>query len=247
MSSFLYRPTPVVNLGNGMFASKNVMGWLPGATMRGIPAGASALGKAGPTGAVSRMRRVNTAMPPWIATSGTMGSFLPNGLGQDDGSGIDWSTIDVSPVSPVSAVPDLIPPDLGLPGFSPNLPVSIGPATPPVAPIDWTSAMNVRPTLPVRTPPPPAGAGPTGIGIPGTQPLNPAMTAVSAGTGVLNAIKNFFSPAPAAPAGYKALPGYGGAPVAAASVIPGVSNTALAIGAALILVFAMSGSGGGRR
>jgi hypothetical protein len=236
MSSFLYRPTPVVNLGNGAFASTRVMGFLPGATMRGIPAGASALGKAAPTGASSRMRRVDTRYQPWLKTSGTMGSFLPNGLGQDDGSGIDWSTIDVSPTPPVSALPDLVPPDLGSPSFNPNIPVSIGPTQPP---------------------PPPAGAGPTGTGIPGTRPLNPATQAVGVGTGLLNTVKNFFAPsAPPAPAGYKALPGYGGAPVVSGgtswfsqkTILPqlGSNGLVLAVGVGLLLMLGGGGYAAGR-
>jgi hypothetical protein len=248
--SFLYRPTPVVNLGNGPFASSRVINGWTGATMRGIPAGASALGKASPTGAASRSRRVNTAMQPWIQMSGTMGRFVPNGLGQDDGS--DWSTAgDVAPILPdvPPLSPDLVPPDLSSSTFSPNLPALI-PVAGPAAPAPFDTTMISAPT----TLTPPAGAGPTGTGIPGTQPTNrPAFlpsTQSSAISSILNNVKSFF--APSTPPAYKALPGYGGGaavvPPAAASVLPGVSNTALLIGvAAFVVVLGMGASGGGRR
>jgi hypothetical protein len=246
--SFLYRPTPVVNLGSGPFASTRVMSGWPGASMRGIPAGAGALGAGGPTGAVSRMRRVDTRMQPWLKTSGTMGSFLPYGLGQDDGSGIDWSTAgDISPDIPVFTPPDLTPPDLGSPSFSPNLPALISPSQPPmptVTPID--TSMYSAPNALI----PPSGAGPTGTGIPGTQPLNlqpsvPANALASAASSVANAVKNLFSPSTAVPAGYKQLPGYGGGVAPAqpsASVLPGVSNTLL-LGAGVLLLGALALSG----
>jgi hypothetical protein len=246
--SFLYRPTPVVNLGSGPFASTRVFSGWTTATMRGIPAGAGALGAAGPTGAVSRMRRVDTRMQPWLKASGTMGSFIPNGLGQDDGSGIDWSTAgDISPNLPdFIPPPDLVPPDLGSPSFSPNLPALISPGAPPAPPFSaFGNPGMVPPNLPILTPPRP-GAGPTGSGIPGTQPLNPVLPAVSAGAGLLNTIKSFFSPSPATQ-NYKTLPGYGGgvaAPPASAGILPGVSNTTLLLGVgAFVLVMAMSSGG----
>lgn len=243
--SFLYRPTPVVNWGSGPFASNRVMSGWHGATMRGIPAGATRLGGPSPTGAISRMRRVDTRMQPWLKTSGTMGSFIPNGLGQDDGSGIDWSTAgDVTPTLPDLPPVDLTPPDLGSPSFSPNLPVLVSPGQPasliPTSvPIDTTMS-PVSTTLT-----PPAGAGPTGTGIPGTQSLASLQPSVppSALQSIGNAISSLFAPSSAkAPAGYTQLPGYAGTVAAAsASVLPGVSNSALLFGVGLIAILAIVG------
>ncbi len=227
--SFLYRPTPVVNWGNGPYASSRVLSGWPGASMRGIPAGAGALGSGGPTGAVSRMRRVDTRMQPWLKSSGTMGSFIPNGLGQDDGSGIDWSTAgNISPDVPVFTPPDLTPPDLGLPdsfspAFSPNLPALIAPSQPPLPASFFTNPSPIIPAPSSDVPVAPnfgpfAGAGPTGTGIPGTQPLNPA-SIISPAASIVSSIASFFPPKPAAPAGYRQLPGSGGS-VAAASTSP---------------------------
>lgn len=258
--SFLYRPTPVVNLGNGAFASTRVLSGWPGASMRGIPAGAGALGAAGPTGAVSRMRRVDTRFQPWLKTSGTMGSFIPNGLGDGtDSSSIDWSSAgDIAPNIPTFNAPDLTPPDLGSPSFSPNLPALISPSQPPfllppVVPVD--QSMYSDPSALVA----PSGAGPTGTGIPGTQPLSnlqpsvPASAIAAAASSVANAVKNLFSPSPTVPAGYKQLPGYGGT-VAPAAAAPGITtagagvlvggallNTVLWVGGGLLLVSALMG------
>lgn len=246
--SFLYRPTPVVRLGAGDFSSRSTLNRLPGTTMQGIPAGAGALGKAGPTGTVSRMRRVNTMAQPWIHASGTMHGFTPNGLGDlvDDGTdiGIDWTTYgDSYPVLPDASTPDFssIPaPDLGLPAYNPTLPVLIAPSSGPLPPI--------------------AGAGPTGTGIPGTQPVNTTTVAMQQAGGLLSAITNFFKPSvPAAPAGYKSLPGYGTAVAAPgarstyvagsgaswftqSTIIPSIPNWGVvAIG--VIAVVALSGGG----
>lgn len=212
--SFLYRPTPVVSLGNGAYSSRNVMNRLPGSVMSGIPAGASALGAASPTGRASAMRRVNTRMQPWLKTSGTMGSFIPNGLGQQDDSGIDWASIDTTPIVPDFTPAAITAPDLGPGIFQPNLPVLIGPSSGPLPPAPIDTSMYSAPNVLVA---PPAGAGPTGSGIPGTQPLNP-INLVAPATSLLNSIKNFFTPsAPAAPA-YRGLPGYGGQPVSSSSL-----------------------------
>ena len=133
--SFLYRPTPVVVIGGGAFSSHRTLARFPGAVMNGIPAGGSVLGKAGPSGGVSRGRTVDTRRQPWILSGGTMGEFVPNGLGQSDGSGIDYSGAFASPTipdsslaAPVDFVGPLAPgevytppaPDLGLPSFSPS-------------------------------------------------------------------------------------------------------------------------------
>lgn len=246
--SYLYRPTPVVNLGNGAFASKNAGRGLPGSTMRGIPAGSSRLGAGAPTGAVSGMRRVDTRMQPWLKSSGTMGRFIPNGLGQTDPSAIDWSTAgDITPISPPDFTPSYVPPpDLGLPAFQPVAPALI-PSYFPAPPS--LSEPSMIPASGILTPP--AGAGPTGTGIPGTQPLNPALL-VSQATGLVSTIKSWFAPAaPAAPAGYKALPAVGGAPVAAPSwfsqqTLPlsqQLGSNGLVLAAAAVLILAL-GSGG---
>lgn len=245
--SFLYRPTPVVILGNGAFASTRVLGGrtggCSGATMRGIPAGASRLGGPSPTGAASRMRRVNTSFQPWIKTSGTMGSFIPNGLGQDDGfdSSFDFSG-NIAPTLPdVYPTSDFPAPDLGLPGFSPNVSAVIPVGAGPLPPLNLQPSIYSAPT----TLTPPAGAGPTGTGIPGTQPLNLVAPAISAGTGLLNTIKSFFTPKPAVATNYKQLPGYGGgaATPVQAQILPGVSNTILLFGVGAVVLIAVMGGG----
>ena len=251
--SYLYRPTPVVNLGNGAFASKNVMNGWPGATMRGIPAGSSRLGAGAPTGAVSSMRRVDTRRQPWLAASGTMGRFVPNGLGDDASSAIDWSTAgDISALPAPDFTPSYVPPpDLGTPAFLPTAPALI-PSYFPAPPSLSDTAMI--PASGILTPP--AGAGPTGTGIPGTQPLNPALM-VSQGVGLVNTIKSWFAPAaPAAPAGYKALPAYGGTPAAAPSWVSqktlplsqqlGSNGMVLAAAAVAVLVLGSGGFAAGR-
>jgi hypothetical protein len=224
MSSWLYRPTPVVAWGRGPFASQNVIG-ASGGTMRGVHLGhnyAPGLGKA---------KAARTARQPWIKLSGTMGDFIPNGLG---GLGDDPTYID-----PGST---LTPPDF--------------------APIDTSNFLN--PATLISTPPfqvtdsilpstltPPAGAGPTGTGIPGTQPLNPA-SLVAPAASLLSSIGNFFKPStpknvPAT--NYAQLPGYGGAPapsfLAQSTIVPGTPNSAVLIGVAV--AFAALGSSGGRR
>lgn len=252
--SFLYRPTPVVNLGNGRFSSRNVLNRLPGSVMQGIPAGASNLGAASPTGVTSRMRRVNTRMQPWIKSSGTMGSFIPNGLGQDDGSGIDWSSAgDISPTIPSYTPPDLVPPDLGSPSFSPNVPASIpissAPAPPFALPSPGTLQTSNAPVSSTLTPPPTANFPQ----IPGTQPTQPsaATQAASASGGIVNAIKSFFgSSSPTVPPGYKALPGYTGAPVTSppsffsqSTILPQVGSNGLVLGLGLAALLVLGGGG----
>jgi hypothetical protein len=243
--SYLFRPTPVVNVGNGAFSSKNVLRGWPGATMSGIPRGAAPLGGPTATGAASRMRRVDTRMQPWLKTSGTMGSFLPHGLGDDstDFSGIDFSGAgDISPNfdTPVPFLPSDIPaPDLGT-GISstdfgglvgPSLPANIGIAQPP-APL-------------APSPVPAAGAGATGTGIPGTQPLQTATQGLS----LLQKI--FGAPTPAVTP-YKALPGYGGVPVASgaswfsqSTLAPTLGSNGMVAGIAVAAVLLLAAIGGG--
>jgi hypothetical protein len=255
--SWLYRPTPVVRLGNGRFSSWNTIPRLPGAQMQGIPAGASRLGAPAPTGAALRMRRVDTRRQPFIKTSGTMGSFMPwgmGGMGQDSGDGSLPSDF-FSGATAAPVAPSVSPIDLSAPSFQPSVPVDIGIAEAPLPglPSDFFSGANVNPLVPTATaqvpvapsfasPVAPAGAGPTGTGIPGTQPVSPVTTAVSATTSILNSIKSFFSPTPKATP-YTTLPGYSaGIVTTPASVLPGVSNTMLLVGgAAIVLLLAMSG------
>jgi hypothetical protein len=255
--SYLYRPTPVVNLGNGAFASKNVRSGWPGATMAGIPRGAAPLGGPSATGAAARMRRVDTRQQPWLKTSGTMGSFIPNGLGDDssfdfsgadafgsDTTGFDFSGAgDISPLfdaplpfSPGSfAAPDLgtgIPSDTGGLIGSPNLPVNIGIGQPPA---------------PLAPPPvPKAGAGATGTGIPGTQPIATATQGLS----LLQKI--FGAPTTPAVTPYKALPGYGGVPVASgaswfsqSTLAPTIGSNGMVAGIAVGVIVLIAAIGGG--
>jgi len=238
--SFLYRPTPVVVIGGGAFSSHRTLARFPGAVMNGIPLGASPLGKGAPTGGVSRGRRVDTRRQPWILSGGTMGEFVPNGLGQDDGSlpSDFFSGTYNSPVIPDSttSVPSdaygpLAPgevytppaPDIGLPTFSPGtyapIPIAVAPPAPP-----------------------PAGAGPTGTGIPGTQALNTAQQGISFFQKIFGATK------PVAPAGYAALPGYGGPPVASGTswfsqrtVAPGLGSNGMVAGVAIVALLLLSG------
>lgn len=288
MSSFLYRPTPVVHLGRGPFASRRVR-MLPGSTMLGIPAGASVLGKGSPTGAGVNMRRANTAAQPWIQTAGTMHGFTPHGLGGlrglgDDSTGIDWSTFDGSgaPIIPPSLnTPDLVPPDFASPSFSPTMPVSISPLAPPSdfyagagaspslptdsagLPTGFFSGASASPLAPQPSSPvltqaqlnalapvapvtPPAGAGATGTGIPGTQAANPAPVANS----VSSFLSSIFgkSSAPAKPA-YTQLPGYSSAMVASPAPSTALASmntwfaqngqTILLLGGAVVLIGAL--------
>jgi hypothetical protein len=184
-----------------------------------------------------------------------MGSFIPNGLGDDSSfdfsgadafgasSGIDFSGAgDISPsfdaplpFSPGSfAAPDLgtgIPSDTGGLIGSPNLPVNIGIGQPPA---------------PLAPPPVPrAGAGATGTGIPGTQPLATATQGLS----LLQKI--FGAPTPAVTP-YKALPGYGGTPVASAAswfsqstVLPQIGSNGMVVGIAVGVVVLLAAIGGG--
>lgn len=256
MSSWLYRPTPVVAWGRGPFASQNVLNGWTGGTMRGVVPGwnyAPGLGKA---------KAARTARQPWIKLSGTMGDFIPNGLGGaglGDDSTDFYSGADASPV-----IPDSVPivpfaaPDLN-PTFSPTAPDFSGGSIPssffagafagPSVPTPPAFSAITPPTFP-----PSAGAGPTGTGIPGTQPVSPAAL-VSSGTGLLNSIKNFFTPS--APknvptTNYANLPGYGGAKpsfLAQSTILPGTPNSTVLLGglAVVVLLGALGASGGKRR
>jgi len=241
--SFLYRPTPVVVIGGGAFSSHRTLSRFPGAVMHGIPAGGSVLGKAGPAGGVSRGRAVDTRRQPWILSGGTMGEFVPNGLGQDDGSlpSDFFSGAGASPVIPDSTGGTFLPtdftgpvapgevytppaPDLGLPSFSPGT----------YAPISVSSAAPA---------PPPAGAGPTGTGIPGTQALNVAQQGVSLFQKIFGVTK------PVTP-GYTALPGYGGSAVAPGSsffsqstIAPAIGSNGMVLGIAVVALLVLGGSG----
>lgn len=250
--SYLYRPTPVVNLGRGAFASQNVHSGWPGAVMRGIPRGTGPLGSGSPTGATSRMRRVDTRQQPWLKTSGTMGSFIPNGLGdfndvfwdEDWGSGggssgssgIDWSAAgDISPNfdAPVPFSPGSIAaPDLGTGLSAPNLPINIGISQPP-APL-------------APSPVPAAGAGATGTGIPGTQPLQVATQSLS----LLQKIFGAPTPTPALKTPYTALPGYGGVPITSgaswfsqSTLMPSIGSNGLVVGIGVALLLVLGGGG----
>jgi len=234
MASWLYRPTPVVVLGRGDFASQNVISGWTGGTMRGVVPGwnyAPGLGKA---------KAAKTSMQPWIKSSGTMGDFIPNGLG---GAGLGDDPTWINPGDTLTP-PDFTPIDTS------NL---LNPAT-----LIYTPPFQVTDSILPDTLTPPAGAGPTGTGIPGTQPLNPAAL-VAQGAGLFanakNAIKNFFAPStpknvPAT--NYKQLPGVGGPQpsfLQQSTIIPGTSNSAVLIGGAVAfaLVLALSSSGGKRR
>lgn len=239
--SFLYRPTPVVVIGGGAFSSHRTLSRFPGAVMNGIPAGGSVLGKAGPGGGVSRGRVVDTRRQPWILSGGTMGEFVPNGLGQDDGStpADFFSGAGASPIIPDSSG-TLLPtdfsgpvapgevytppaPDLGLPSFSPGTyaPIPVA-AAPPAAP--------------------PAGAGPTGTGIPGTQPLSVAQSAVSLFQKIFGVTK------PATPA-YTTLPGYGGVASPGTSwfsqstVAPALGSNGMVAAIAVVALLVLGGGG----
>lgn len=239
--SFLYRPTPVVVIGGGAFSSHRTLARFPGSVMNGIPLGSSPLGKGAPSGGVSHGRRVDTRQQPWILSGGTMGGFVPNGLGQDDGSlpSDFFSGASASPDIPIdtTAVPSgaygpLLPnetytppaPDLGLPSFSPGtvapIPIAIAPPAPP-----------------------PAGTGPTGTGIPGTQPLNVAQQGISLFQKIFGVTK------PAAPAGYTALPGYGGVASPGTSwfsqrtVAPQLGSNGMVAAIAVVALLVLGGGG----
>lgn len=226
MASYLYRPTPVVNLGNGAFAAPR--SFSPGSSMQGAVLGWNY------SPGLGRARAAHTPREPYIRRSGTMGSFMPFGMG---GLGQDGTDV---PIDTTSYVPStvLTPPT---PDQVTTLPTDFLPSLPAPIPVD--TSMYTPPNVLV----PPAGAGPTGSGIPGTQslanlqPSVPPSGIAAAVSSVTGAIKNLFAPStPAVPAGYKQLPGYGGAVAApAASVLPGISNTLL-IGAVLLLGVAVA-------
>jgi hypothetical protein len=215
--SFLYRPTPVVNFGRGQFASQAVsFKNAPGGVMHGVDLDANYKRVA------DALRRVPSGNP-WITASGTMGEFVPNGLGGfglgDDTSDLVppdfYGGVDMSPNIP-AFTPDIAAPDLGSPTFSPTAPVfsdpgiGVGPSIPFSLPAPGSLQTTDSPLSSTLTPP---GAGATGTGIPGTQPLNVAALQAQANnpfSSIANAIGSIFKPKPVVPAGYTALPGYGG-------------------------------------
>jgi hypothetical protein len=248
--SFLYRPTPVVNLGRGQFAARSMMGWsAPGGQLGGVMHGID-LDKS--YKALSdRLRRVPSGNP-WIQASGTMGEFIPNGLGGlgDNGDTVDpssidfYSGVDSSPNVPVFT-PGVLAPDLGTPTFSPTAPAFGGPSASPVLSVPFSlpapgSLQTSSASLP-STLTPPSGAGPTGTGIPATQVLNPAGLVApppSLGTQVGNFFSSIFGGTPK-PTGLTTLPGYGGVAASPASffsqstIVPGMNNTMV-----LVMLFA---------
>jgi hypothetical protein len=259
--SFLYRPTPVVNLGRGQFASQAVtLANAPGGVMHGIDLDRNYKPSA------DKLRRVPSGNP-WITRSGVMGEFVPKGLGglgddefvDDFSSGDFYSGADYSPNIP-AFTPGAIAPDFGGPIFSPTAPVfgsplPSGPSIPFALPAPGSLETSWSPLPSTLTPP--AGTGASGAGLPGTQPLNTSgLLAASAGTSsLLNSIANFFKPSnPLQKSGLTALPGYGGTPVKAptspvsswfaapSGILPGSSNGTLALSAAaLALIFISMG------
>lgn len=227
--SWLYRPTPVVKMGRGDFASQNVAPGFNGGTMRGVLHGWNYA-----TGA-RQVRAAKTSRQPWIKTSGTMGEFIPNGLG---GFGDDPTYIDPGDT--------LTPPD-----FTPfDTSTLLNPAT-----LISMPAFQVTNSVLPNMLTPPAGAGPTGNGIPGTQPLN-AAALVGPSASILSSIGNFFKPSTpkaVAPTSYAALPGYGGAApswFSQATILPATPNyQVLLFGVAgvLLLTGLFSGSKAGYR
>ena len=234
--NYLFRPTPVVVLGRDRGVDGVALSKPPAGVMGGTPH---------PSGRPSRSLATQGA--PWIVRSGSMSSF--GTLGQD--FSVEPSTYD--PTIDLAPPPDFAP-DFG-PGFdysgafgSPNLPAAVPPDF-PVAP-DLGAPTFAPINLGLPGPLPPSGAGPTGRSIPGTQPVNPVTAGVSAGTGLLSAIANFFKPS--APKGYAALPGAGVNPRQAApsfwtgsTILPGTPNTTVIIGglAAVVFLFALSSGG----
>lgn len=224
--SWLYRPTPVVTLGRGAFASQNVMGGWNGATMRGVVLGhnyAPGLGKA---------KAAKTGRQPWIKLSGTMGDFIPNGLG---GLGDDPTYMDPG---------NLVPPDF----VAGDTSLLLNPAT-----LIYTPPFQVTASvLPDTLTPPPSAAGPTGFGIPATQPLN-AAALVGPSASLFSNIASFFAPSTPknVPANnYKALPGYGGTPpsfLAQSTILPGTPNSTVVFGALAVAVLLATLGGGKRR
>jgi len=239
--NYLFRPTPVVVLGRDRGCDCVPLSKPPAGVM---------LGRAGkPSGRPSRSLATQGA--PWIVRSGTMASF--GTLGQDGGSII----------APDLGNPDYgaVAPDLGQPAFNApdSWPAPILPPiemVPAVAPDFGLPSFSPVSTLPVTSTAPIAPSSQAGQ-LPGTQPVNAAITA---GTGVLNTLANWFRPS-APKTNYAAYPGVGVNPAkpgysvnaqgqlvptnfwTGSTILPGTPNATVLLGgaAAVLLLFALMG------
>jgi len=273
--NYLFRPTPVAVLGRDRGQDTVPLVKSPAGMMGGSPhasshpsrslatQGAPWLVRSGTMASFGTLGNVPGGWSPtgdaWYPYLTRMDALWPGrrctGLGQADipmdvSSGIDFSTIDI--------------PDTGS-GFDystlpPNLPIEALPAVPTPPPDIFGAGVPIPPgglppflPVPYAAPPslaPAGGAGPTGRSIPGTQPVNP-MPAISAGTGLLTSIANFFKPTTAAASTVR-LPGVGVNPNIPApsfwttsSILPGTPNSTVVLGgAAIVVLLIVLGMGG---
>lgn len=233
--SYLYRPTPVIVLSGKTVGHDGViMRRLPAGTMHGYTPNMV-------SPALNSIGRRTLRGNPWLVASGTMGSFL----GQDDGSGMDFSGAFASPTLPspgiidTGAAPSLF--DFGGAFSSPTIPISSGgglPAAPDIG----------APILP-------AGSGLT------TLPAiaAPAKPTVAAGTlapvaaatpSILTSIANLFKPTTLATPMTAAQPGVYTSTTTTpswfsqSSLIAGTPNSTVLIfgAAALVALIVLGGS-----
>jgi hypothetical protein len=253
--NYLFRPTPVLTLGHDRGADRVALTKTPAGMMHGWP-----MGKYSPS------RSHGLQGDPWLvrsgsmATFGTMGNEPLRGLGDDFGDDDFSSDFDTS-----------LPDDFFNSAYnSPIIPVSYsGAGESPIIPsptlytdgapdfggfsVPFQSPLQTVMTAP---PPPPAavpgGAGATGFGIPGTQPINKPAAAIvpsvaQSAPSLATQIANLFTPKPTA--GSLVIPGVGINPntaaysapfLASSTIIPGYSNgTVLAGGAVALLALGL--------
>jgi len=259
--NYLFRPTPVVSLGRDHAKDRTWLSKPPAGVMSGDCNCKSS--------APCRSRALQG--DPWIVRSGSMAAFgtlgneparehtrgvLLGWLGDDGGDDMDFSEAFSSPVLPTSSAPEIDP-------FA-----TYGPTSIPIGDSSILAPPPAEPTLPgsiasssfssalqpivTQAPPPAPGAGATGTGLPGTQPLT------SPTTSLLNAIKNVVAPTntgaikPLTSTAYTTLPGYGvnpspgiGSFLSQSTLIAGVPNATVLFGgvAAIILMGALLGGG----
>jgi hypothetical protein len=243
----LYRPTPSVSLlrGGNPVIDGPVSNGLRGGEMRGVILGADY--KPG-----ADKLRYAAGGNPWLVSSGSMNGFLARGLGDDsfDLSPFDPGTPDfysgafATPDVPTpdfyegaSIVPFIAPtstldtgiqaPDLGIPTFGPSAPI-VGSGSPL-----WSPA------------PPPV------VSSAGNKPPSVAAASVAGGSSIFSSIASILSksstPTPATmktavvpQSGLYSVAPAGTSFLTQSSIVPGVQNSTVLIGAAVLLAVAVA-------